>query len=488
LVVPQLLDGGAGGLAWARVRGRAGCSPRTVHALRDAYRAQARDAVVGECHIEHLVGCLRSGGVEPLLIKGWASARHYAEPGLRPYGDIDLCVRPDQARAAQAILAGAGGRAPVDLHAGIPDLPDRHWDQVLERSEAIPCGTTAVRVPGPEDHLRLLAVHLVRHGGFRPLWLCDVAAAAEAIKPEFDWEYLRRGDPRLSDWALCVIALARRLLGARVDHPAVRAADDRLPLWAVRTVLWRWGTGRERRSLAWYASRPAVGLRALHYHGLNPIRFAFRAGVGPHTRLPLPLVQLAAWGARAPHRLVRSALRRVTPASSFLHRPLAEASRYRPPRPDPGGVRCPPRFQWRRLAGRLAVFALVLALVRNTLFDVYRVAGGSMRPTLVEGDRLVVNQLAFGLNVPFAGRTVARWAGPERGDLVVFRSPADGRTCVKRVAGVPGDRVEIPGTGPVTVPAGRYFVLGDNRDRSADSRFFGWVDGRRIVGRVVGVF
>ena len=232
--------------------------------------------------------------------QGPGQHRHYAEPGLRPYGDIDLCVRPDQARAAQAILACAGGRAPVDLHAGIPDLPDRHWAEVFERSESIACGATAVRVPGPEDHLRLLAVHLVRHGGFRPLWLCDVAAAVEAIKPEFDWEYLRQGDPRLSDWALCVIALARRLLGARVDHPAVRAADDRLPLWAVRTVLWRWGTGRERRSLAWYASRPADGLRALHYHGLNPIRFAFRAGVGPHTRLPLPLVQLAAWGRASP--------------------------------------------------------------------------------------------------------------------------------------------------------------------------------------------
>jgi signal peptidase I len=153
-----------------------------------------------------------------------------------------------------------------------------------------------------------------------------------------------------------------------------------------------------------------------------------------------------------------------------------------------------------------------------------------MMPTILVGDRIFVNKLAYDLKVPFTTWSVAKWADPQRGDIIVFPSPADGVRLVKRVVAVPGDRIELrddhlfingePASyalidddapaalvleetvsgkahplriepqrrawrtfGPAEVPSGRYFVMGDNRDNSADSRYFGFVSRDRIFGR-----
>jgi len=157
------------------------------------------------------------------------------------------------------------------------------------------------------------------------------------------------------------------------------------------------------------------------------------------------------------------------------------------------------------------------------------VPSGSMRPTILEGERIAVNRLAYDLKVPFTRVRLARWDSPARGDVVILRSPADGERLVKRVVGLPGDRLEqrdgwlvingdpvgytplddgfwqeqLPGHphrvrrddarpllrnfGPVQVPAGHYFVMGDNRDNSADSRVFGFVERDAIMGQVKAV-
>ncbi|HEV2293672.1 MAG TPA: signal peptidase I [Tepidisphaeraceae bacterium] len=184
---------------------------------------------------------------------------------------------------------------------------------------------------------------------------------------------------------------------------------------------------------------------------------------------------------------------------------------------------------------QVAPFALMLAIMgtfRSAVADWNTVPTGSMNPTIVEGDRILVNKLAYGLRVPFTPWYVARWSEPVRGEVVVFASPADGKRLVKRVIGLPGETVELvenrlfidgkpsayqwndwggPGNGrvlatetttggthpllltpgaparrnfgPITVPAGHYFMLGDNRDNSADSRYFGFVPADRITGR-----
>jgi signal peptidase I len=186
------------------------------------------------------------------------------------------------------------------------------------------------------------------------------------------------------------------------------------------------------------------------------------------------------------------------------------------------------------------VVAAVLVPLRSSIADWHDVPTGSMRPTIIEGDRIWVNKLAYGLRLPFTTTWLARWDAPARGDIVTCASPADGRRLVKRVVGVPGDRISmaanrltvngagvgytvvdrdvpgrlpdgrparqvlarerLPGAGEhpvaitpglaspstfaeIVVPPGRYFVMGDNRDQSLDSRSLGFVDEAAIYGR-----
>ncbi|MCP4591499.1 MAG: signal peptidase I [bacterium] len=198
---------------------------------------------------------------------------------------------------------------------------------------------------------------------------------------------------------------------------------------------------------------------------------------------------------------------------------------------------------WRGWGRPILVVVLVLGSFRSAVADWNDVPTGSMRPTILEGDRILVNKLAYDLKVPFTSWRFAEWGGPERGDIVVCFSPADGRRLVKRVIGLPGDRLEMvenrlivngaacgyeplsvasmeavigdaagdfrwatealgdaphpimitPGQRALrsfdsfTVPEGQYFVMGDNRDQSGDSRVFGFVPRRKIVGRAFGI-
>ncbi|HJL14306.1 MAG TPA: signal peptidase I [Sandaracinaceae bacterium LLY-WYZ-13_1] len=186
--------------------------------------------------------------------------------------------------------------------------------------------------------------------------------------------------------------------------------------------------------------------------------------------------------------------------------------------------------------------AVVIALgVRVGIAQAYQVDGPSMEPSLVTGERLFVLRAAYGLSVPFRTEALAVWAAPAPGDVVVVESPADGLDLVKRVIGVPGDVVEVRGgvvfrngaplaqrdlgpcdparhgrvdagchayretlgerswttsrsvvgggldedVAPVRVPAGHVYVMGDHRDRSNDSRYFGPVPLSHLRGRVL---
>lgn len=201
------------------------------------------------------------------------------------------------------------------------------------------------------------------------------------------------------------------------------------------------------------------------------------------------------------------------------------------------------RQLWIKEVRPLLMIALVLFAIRSSLADWNDVPTGSMKPTILEGDRVYVNKLAYDLKVPFTTWHIAEWGNPRRGEIVVFYSPYNGQRLVKRVVGLPGDTVELrnevlilngqpvqyapiaedllrdvspedrashvfateqlPGQihsvaawpqvkairdfGPLTVPDGQYFMMGDNRDDSFDSRYWGTVERKKIVGRATAV-
>lgn len=194
---------------------------------------------------------------------------------------------------------------------------------------------------------------------------------------------------------------------------------------------------------------------------------------------------------------------------------------------------------WREYRAAFA-FLLLMTGLRSAWADWVYVPTGSMNPTVLEGDRLLVDKHVYGLRIPFSLVHLTRGENPRRGDIVTLDSPADGTLLLKRVVAVPGDTVGLdhehlivngapaeyergdsaelrdlvaatrrsapevlresgegpahdilllPGRwapttyGPVVVPNGMYFVLGDNRDNSADSRYIGFVPRRNIIGR-----
>ena len=192
----------------------------------------------------------------------------------------------------------------------------------------------------------------------------------------------------------------------------------------------------------------------------------------------------------------------------------------------------------------LVLLLVALLSFRSAVADWNDVPTGSMKPTILEGDRVFVNKIAYDLKVPFTTWRLMEWGDPARGDVVVLLSPENGRRLIKRVIGLPGDVLELrrnrlyvngdparyeplEGTiaerlepeqpfrrflawegvgrerypvmvtpalhtalgdfGPLTVPPDEYFLMGDNRDESRDSRAIGFVPRELILGRALAV-
>ncbi len=163
------------------------------------------------------------------------------------------------------------------------------------------------------------------------------------------------------------------------------------------------------------------------------------------------------------------------------------------------------------------ITALILALfIRAYVVQAFKIPTGSMKPTLLVGDHILVNKFIYGIKLPFSDKKFLVLKKPERGDIIVFKYPEDPkRDFIKRIVAVEGDviesrdkiiyingkRVEEPyvrhtdrsispgrveprdNFGPYLVPKGKYFVMGDNRDQSYDSRYWGYVDASDIKGK-----
>src|SRR6266704_3799000 len=137
LVAPILLTSGAAALAWKRVSNSGLRASPAATELEQAYRLHALQSAIHERDIQNVLALLSRAGIEPVLVKGWAIARLYPESGLRPYGDIDLCVHPEQFAAAKAALSNEPNNSQVDLHRGFAKLDTRSWDELYARSQGL---------------------------------------------------------------------------------------------------------------------------------------------------------------------------------------------------------------------------------------------------------------------------------------------------------------------------------------------------------------
>jgi hypothetical protein len=242
-ITPLLLGSGAGALGWWRIRESSLSSSRAGAAeLEQAYRFHTLHALLYKQKIKKVFSILRAGGVEPILIKGWANARLYPEAGLRPFGDVDLCVRPDQYDKASEMLLKMrdAKRYPVDLHRALGRLDGRSWDEFYTRSQVAGLDDVEVRILSPEDHLHILSVHMLEDGAWRPIQLCDIAAVVEAAASGFDWDVCLGRNKRRAKWIASAIGLAQKLLGARVENCPAQVRSARLPRWLLPTVLRHW--------------------------------------------------------------------------------------------------------------------------------------------------------------------------------------------------------------------------------------------------------
>jgi hypothetical protein len=250
-IAPLLHQAGTGALAWWCVRGTAFADTETGEGLHQAYRLHTLEAEVHALRLAEVLCRLDAARVDALLIKGWAIARRYPEVGLRPHSDLDLIVRPGEAKAARAALAAPPAlECAVDLHDGPSRVDALSFDQLADRAEIAQLGRYSVRMLGSEDHLRLVAIHALRHGVFRPLWLVDVAVCVEGRAPGFDWERCLGPSRRQGEWVIGAVALAERLLGARTEDTPAAGRAGALPGWLVRAVLRNWARGTGTSHLA----------------------------------------------------------------------------------------------------------------------------------------------------------------------------------------------------------------------------------------------
>jgi Uncharacterised nucleotidyltransferase len=241
-ITPLLVRSGSGALAWWRLRNSAHQDTPAERSLRQAYRRHAIDAEIHRRRAAELLTRLSAAGVEPLLVKGPAIAQLYPEAALRPYADLDLIIRHDQISAAASCLAASPiPRHAVDLHDGPASLDTLDFDELDSRAVSVTVGELTVRVPAPEDHLRILAVHALRHGMVRPLWLCDLAVAVESRPADFAWRRCLGPDRRRAEWVVTAIALAHQLLGADLTGTPIAAGTRVVPEWLSRAVLRAWG-------------------------------------------------------------------------------------------------------------------------------------------------------------------------------------------------------------------------------------------------------
>ena len=306
-VTPLLYGSGAAALGWWRVRHTELKESPSAEVLHQAYRLQSLQSAIHEQKIEKVFRLMREAGIAALLAKGWAASRLYPDFALRPYGDIDLLVHPDDiSRATDVLETPEASDCWVDLHKGFDEIDERSVEDLFNRSMQISLGSETIRVLSAEDHLALLSVHLLKHGAWRPLWLCDIGAALESISDSFRWDICLGSNRTHSHWITCAMVLAHRLLNAEPSETARPYVDFSIPTWLEMNVLEQWAAPFainqppmcHSASMADHLKHPTGILKGLRERWPNPILATVSIN-GEFNEFPRLPYQVGNWALRA---------------------------------------------------------------------------------------------------------------------------------------------------------------------------------------------
>lgn len=322
-ITPLLLKSGAAALTWWRLTESQSNEQFPSDELLQAYRLHAVQSAQQEANLKDVFRLHRTAGIEPVLVKGWAIARHYPETGLRPYGDIDLFVAANEYDKADDVQRSAGYRYSVDHHAGSGKLNYLSFGELFEHSLLVSLDGFPIRVPCPEHHLRILSFHLLGHGVWRPLWLCDIAVALGSLPDDFDWDLCLGKNRRRRDWIACAVGLAHQLLGANIAGIPVEWRARHLPRWLVPSVLRQWSVpftnhASHQDPMSLVIRRPRAIFPALRLRWPNPVEGTIGVS-GPLNNFPRLPFQIGSCLLRSARFLMQSS---VTAIRRFERTPL----------------------------------------------------------------------------------------------------------------------------------------------------------------------
>lgn len=308
-VEAELMASGSGGLAWWRIHQNPALRDTEVGVrFHDAFRLHALHAGLHKARIVSVLQAFHAGNIDPVLLKGWASAGLYPERGMRPFGDIDFWVAPQDLDRARAVVASLEPGDGVDLDHPL-ELSGSSITDMRARSIPATIDGVPLRVLADEDALRVCAIHFLAGASWRPLSLCDVAAALESRSPTFDWDLCLTDDRATREWVLAAIGLASRLLGA--SREGVPSARDPLPSWLTREVIRRWSQpwpARYHLEPLPTLAHPIEFARGLGYRWPTSMTSSIRMRVPPN-KIPRLPIKIADGITRAIHYTKRPAQR-----------------------------------------------------------------------------------------------------------------------------------------------------------------------------------
>ncbi|HMJ09197.1 MAG TPA: nucleotidyltransferase family protein [Pyrinomonadaceae bacterium] len=227
--------------------------------LSDDKRSALIEKMASEGRAASAFSLLRRYGIEPVLVKGLASARYYPKDKPRSFIDTDLAVSPDDFKSALAIIrSGEAANLNIDLHNGFRHFDTRPWHKVFDATEIMEVAGGSVRVLSPEDNLRLICAHWLNDGAANRERLWDIYYAVANRTKSFDWgKALNGGGPERRTWVLCAIGLAHKYLGLNVDDLPFREQIG-VPKWVTETVESEWKSGVRLRPLVSCLGEPRM--------------------------------------------------------------------------------------------------------------------------------------------------------------------------------------------------------------------------------------